>query len=103
MTKIVRKTLSESPLTAAQKRNLAKLTKRPDREINYSDIPPLTDKFWENAVRSPFYRPVKQQLTVRLDSDVLAWLRKQGKGYQTRINTMLRNAMLNDMSEKHTR
>ncbi len=90
MTKIVRKTLSETPLTAKQKSNLAKLAERPDTEIDYSDIPPLTDKFWQNAASSPFYRPVKQQLTVRLDADVLAWLRKQGKGYQTRINSLLR-------------
>jgi uncharacterized protein (DUF4415 family) len=37
---------------------------------------------------------VKQQLTVRLDADVVAWLRQQGKGYQTRLNQMLREAML---------
>jgi uncharacterized protein (DUF4415 family) len=103
MTKTVRKTLSDTPLTVQQKRRLAKLAKMPDDEIDYSDIPPLTDKFWQNAVRSPLYRPVKQQLTVRLDADVLAWLRKQGRGYQTRINSLLRTAMLKDVAEKHTR
>jgi len=51
----------------------------PDEKIDYSDIPALTGKFWENAVRKRFYRPVKQQLTVRLDADVIAWLRRQGK------------------------
>jgi uncharacterized protein (DUF4415 family) len=40
---------------------------------------------------------VKQQLTVRLDSDVVAWLRRQGKGYQTRLNSVLREAMLEDI------
>jgi uncharacterized protein (DUF4415 family) len=45
-------------------------------------------------VRNPFYRPVKQQVTVRLDADVIAWLRMQGKGYQTRLNQVLRAAML---------
>ena len=103
MTKIVRKTLSEKPLTAQQKRRLAKLAKQPDEFIDYSDIPPLTDKFWQNASSSPLYRPVKHQLTVRLDADVLAWLRKQGRGYQTRINSLLRTAMLKDVTEKHSR
>ena len=54
----------------------------------------LTEKFWRNAIPNPFYRPVKKQLTVRLDADVIAWLRKQGKGYQTRMNGLLRAAML---------
>jgi uncharacterized protein (DUF4415 family) len=49
--------------------------------------------------RNPFYRPVKQQLTVRLDADVVAWLWKQGKGYQTRLNQVLREAMLEDVEK----
>ncbi|MEN8336316.1 BrnA antitoxin family protein, partial [Acinetobacter pittii] len=44
-----------------------------------------------------FYRPVKQQTSVRLDADVLAWLKAQGKGYQTRMNKILREAMLEDL------
>jgi hypothetical protein len=55
-------------LTPASKRKLAQLAERPDSEIDFSDIPPLTESFWKNAVRNPFYRPVKQQLTVRLDA-----------------------------------
>jgi uncharacterized protein (DUF4415 family) len=50
-------------------------------------------------VRNPFYRPVKQQLTVRLDADVIARLRDQGKGYQTRLNRVLREAMLADIKK----
>jgi uncharacterized protein (DUF4415 family) len=69
-------------LTPARKRKLAKLAERPDSEIDYSDIPPLTEEFWRNAVRNPFYRPVKKQITLRLDADVIAWLREHGKGYQ---------------------
>jgi len=53
----------------------------------------LTKKFWQNAIRNPFYRPVKQQLTLRLDADIIAWLRKQGKGYQPRANALLRAAL----------
>jgi uncharacterized protein (DUF4415 family) len=97
MKKLVRKTLADSPMTPARQRRLAKLAGRPESEIDFSCIPPLKDSFWKNAVRNPFYRPVKQQLTVRLDSDVVAWLRRQGKGYQTRLNSVLREAMLEDI------
>ena len=100
MKTIVRKTLSDSPMTLARRRKLAALAERPDSEIDFSDIPPLTDKFWENAVRNPFYRPVKQQLTVRLDADVVAWLRMQGKGYQTRLNSVLREVMVRDLAQR---
>jgi uncharacterized protein (DUF4415 family) len=88
------------PLTTTQRARLSALAKRPDREINYSDIPPLTDAFWKNAVRNPFYKPTKQITTVRVDSDVLLWLKGQGKGYQTRINAILREAMLRKISHK---
>jgi uncharacterized protein (DUF4415 family) len=84
-------------MTPARKRRLARLANRPDSEIDLSDIPPLKESFWKNAVRNPFYRPVKQQLTVRLDSDVVAWLRRHGKGYQTRLNKVLREAMIEDI------
>jgi uncharacterized protein (DUF4415 family) len=99
MNKLVRKTLADIPMTPARKRRLAKLAARPDSEIDFSDIPPLKESFWQNAVRNPFYRPVKQQLTVRLDADVVAWLRRQGKGYQTRLNQVLRVAMLADIKK----
>jgi uncharacterized protein (DUF4415 family) len=99
MTKLVHKTLADSPMTPARKRKLAQLAERPDAEIDFSDIPPLNESFWRNAVRNPFYRPVKQQLTVRLDADVVAWLRQQGKGYQTRLNSVLREAMLEEIKK----
>jgi uncharacterized protein (DUF4415 family) len=98
MTKIVRKSLSDNLLTAGRKRRLKKLSRRPDNEIDISDIPELTERFWQNAVRNPFYRPVKRQLTLRLDADVIAWLRRQGRGYQTRANALLRGAMLEDLN-----
>jgi uncharacterized protein (DUF4415 family) len=69
----------------------------PDEAIDFSDIPELTEDFWKNAVRNPFYRPVKKQLTVRLDTDVIAWLQKKGTGYQTRLNALLRSAMLKEL------
>ena len=59
-----------------------------DEDIDTSDIPPLDDGFFKHArVVTP---PGKKQLTVRLDADVLAWLKGQGKGYQSRINAILR-------------
>jgi len=99
MSKVVRKTLAESPMTPARKRRLARVAARPDSKIDLSAIPRLRESFWENAVRNPFYRPVKQQLTVRLDADVVAWLRDQGRGYQTRLNRVLREAMLADIKK----
>ena len=79
------------------KRLLAKGTV-PDEELDLSDIPEIID--WSNVVRhNQFYRPVKQQTSVRLDADVLAWLKAQGKGYQTRINKILREAMLEDLKD----
>ena len=88
------------PLTVRQRARLGVLAKRPDREIDYSDIPPLTDAFWKNAVRNPLYKPTKQITTVRVDADVLLWLKGQGKGYQTRINAILREAMLRKIRHK---
>lgn len=85
------------PLTEEQKAELKALPGMPDSEIDLSDIPPLDDTFWKNAVRNPFYKPTKTSTTVRVDSDVLAWLKSQGKGYQTRINTILREAMLRSL------
>ncbi len=84
-------------LTDAQKAELEALKRLPDEEIDYSDIPPLDDEFWKNAVRNPFYKPTKTLTTVRLDSDVLMWLKSKGKGYQTRINAILRDAMLKEL------
>ncbi|HVY93899.1 MAG TPA: BrnA antitoxin family protein [Bryobacteraceae bacterium] len=91
------------PLTAAQRREIAALAAMPDDTIDFSDIPELDEKFWANAVRNPFYKPVKKQLTVRLDSDVIAWLQRKGKGYQTRLNSILRGAMLKEQQSASQR
>jgi uncharacterized protein (DUF4415 family) len=82
------------PLTAKQEAELKALAAKPDSAIDHGDIPPLDDAFWRNAVRNPVYRPTKTSTTVRLDTDVLLWLRSQGKGYQSRINAILRREML---------
>ncbi len=88
------------PLTDEQKAELKALSEMPDDQIDYSDIPPLDDAFWKNAVRNPFYKPTKTSTTVRVDSDVMAWLKSQGKGYQTRINGILREAMLKSSGKR---
>jgi len=67
------------------------LKRMKDSEIDTTDIPPSLN--WSQAVVGKFYRPIKQPLTIRVDADVIAWLKGQGKGYQTRINAILRNAM----------
>lgn len=62
-----------------------------DADIDYSDIPPLDKTFLKKATTA--WPPEKKQLTIRLDADVLAWLKGHGRGYQTRINRILRVVM----------
>jgi uncharacterized protein (DUF4415 family) len=86
-----------SRLSARLKKELAALAAMPDSAIDTSDIPELPPDAWKNAVRGRFYRPVKQAVSMRLDADVIAWLKKQGKGYQTRANRILRERMLEEV------
>jgi uncharacterized protein (DUF4415 family) len=91
-TKMVSYTLDTlPPMSDARLAELMALSERPDSEIDFTDNPEVTEERWKNAV---FYRPVKQQITARLDSDVLHWLKSQGKGYQSRMNEILRKEML---------
>ena len=76
-----------------QAKEIRELESMKEEDIDLSDIPEVLD--WAGAEVGKFYRPIKKPLTLRLDADVLAWLRSQGKGYQTRINEILRAAMLN--------
>lgn len=82
------------------RKELAALAAKPENEIDFSDLPPTTEQDWHGAVRGKFYRPIKQQLTVRIDADVLEWLKSQGKGYQGRLNEILRAAMLDKVSHR---
>jgi uncharacterized protein (DUF4415 family) len=71
------------------------LSRMRDEDIDTSDIPEILD--WSGAKRGLFYRPIKQQLTLRLDADVIAWFRgkaRGGKGYQTIINKALREYVM---------
>jgi uncharacterized protein (DUF4415 family) len=83
-----------SKATESLRKRLAALAARPENEIDFSDIPATSAEDWNGAVRGRFYRPIKQQLTVRIDADVLHWLKQQGAGYQSRLNAILRAAML---------
>jgi uncharacterized protein (DUF4415 family) len=78
-------------LNRKQSRELRGLARMKDSEIDLKDAPEVTR--WDRAVVGRFYRPIKKPLTIRLDADVLAWLKSQGKGYQTRLNGLLREAM----------
>ena len=91
------KRASGRTLTVKQKRELAALAALPDDQIDTSDIPELPPRAWKDAVRGRFYRPVKQPISMRLDADVVAWLKKRGRGYQTRVNSILRQSMLTDI------
>ena len=96
-TSLVRRTVDLAALPAltdVQKTELAALAELPESEIDTRDSPVLPDEVWKNAVRGRFYKPLKTSTTVRIDSDVLAWLRSQGRGYQTRLNAILRREML---------
>ncbi|HRX71462.1 MAG: BrnA antitoxin family protein [Candidatus Competibacteraceae bacterium] len=89
------------PLTAEQQAELNALAQMSDANIDYSDIPKTTgNEVWGLAAHSPFHKPVKQQLTARIDADVVVWLKSKGRGYQSRMNAILRNAMLNELGRK---
>jgi uncharacterized protein (DUF4415 family) len=71
---------------------LAALARVCDEDVDTSDIPEVKD--WSGAVRGKFFRPVKEAISLRIDADVLAWFKNGGAGYQTRINEVLRGAMV---------
>jgi uncharacterized protein (DUF4415 family) len=81
-----------SKLSAEQQKHLRALAARPDREIDLRDIPEIRE-LPSDAVIGKFYRPRKTSVTIRLDADVVAWLKSSGEGYQTRINAYLRRMM----------
>lgn len=84
---------------AKAKREIEALSKMRDSEVDFSDIPRQdpNDAKWKHAVVGRFYRPIKQPVALRLDADVLAWLKSKGSGYQSRINQMLRQQMISEL------
>lgn len=85
--------------SASQDPELDALLRLADEDIDTSDIPEITD--WRKAVVGKFYRPIKNSITIRLDADVLSWLKRSGPGYQTRINALLRQAMHRPLVGSH--
>lgn len=84
-------------VSEAIRQELLALAAKPEEEIDFSDIPATAEQDWIGAERGKFYRPIKQQVTVRIDADVLEWLKSQGQGYQSRLNSILRAAMLDKL------
>jgi uncharacterized protein (DUF4415 family) len=102
--KIVRYTFDTlPPLSEAGMARLKALADKPDSEIDLTDpdAPELSEEHWKNAVhfRGAFYRPTKGQITAKVDSDVIAWLKSAGPGYQTRMNAILRREMLKALAK----
>ncbi len=101
---IIKRTLDPANLpvlSAEQQAMLDALALKPDEAIDYHDAEASpTDVQWYKVAQSPLYRPTKQVTTVRLDADVLAWLKSKGRGYQTRINTILRQSMLQELEQQ---
>ncbi len=83
--------VSDGTITPEIETELHAIAAMADDTIDTSDIPEVTD--WSTAVVGRFYRPLKETVTVRLDSDVLHWLKLAGKGYQSRLNAILRKEM----------
>jgi uncharacterized protein (DUF4415 family) len=78
-------------LTKEQKRDIRAIAAKRDEDIDFSDAPAVVD--WSGAEIGKFYRPTKKPVTMRLDADVIAWLKADGPGYQTKANLLLRHAM----------
>ncbi len=73
---------------------LAELAAMSDEDIDLSDIPEMTDEEWQAALKRGVYRPVKQQLTIRLDADIVDWFKRTQPKYQTAMNEVLRKHMI---------
>lgn len=90
---------SSNKLTRAQRSEIDALAALADDEIDTRDIPEKND--WRGKQRGVFYRPVKQQITLRLDADLIAWFKsnmpRKGRGYQTSINRALREYVAQHM------
>ena len=86
--------------TSEQLAAIKRLKAMPDDQIDTSDAPEVTATKWADATCGRCYRPLKQQVTARLDADVLAWLKAGGQGYQTRMNAILRRAMMAELDRR---
>lgn len=92
--------MKKAKLGSHRTREIKALLEMPDDQIDTSDIRELTAEDFKHGIRGLFYRPVKQSVTIRLDADVLKWIKEQGPGYQTKINRMLRAEMFRSVIAK---
>lgn len=83
--------MSTSKISKKRKNELKKLSEAPDKKIDYSDIPELDEKFWEEAVVE--FPKVKKMVSIRLDTDVIIWFKSRFKEYQTAMNAVLKAYM----------
>ena len=83
-----------------RKAMIDRLANMRDEDIDTSDIPEISEERFRTAVRGMFYRPVKRPITIRLDADIVEWLKQDGRGYQTKANRLLRFEMLKSRLEK---
>ena len=81
--------MQQAKVPESVRKELSALAAKPETDIDYTDLPTTIGNAWSGAERGKFYRPLKQQLTVRIDADVLEWLKEQGSGYQSRLNEIL--------------
>jgi uncharacterized protein (DUF4415 family) len=87
-----------APSRAPTEAELAALAALDGRTPDTEDVPPAPEANWAAAVRGKFYKPRKEAISLRLDMDVLDWLRRKGPGYQTEINRILRERMEAEMA-----
>jgi uncharacterized protein (DUF4415 family) len=83
-----------------RERELKAIAALPEQDVDISDIPELSEDLLRQGVRGLMYRPVKKPVTMRLDADVLAWLKAEGPGYQTKANALLRKEMIRSYQQK---
>ena len=87
--------MRKKPTSRNSETDLKRLHEMKDEDIDFSDIPPVPPEMFARGIVRRGLKPVirKRQLTLRMDSDVIEWFKKQGQGYQTKINSLLRAYM----------
>jgi uncharacterized protein (DUF4415 family) len=85
-------------LNKKKKKQIAVISAKKDADIDLTEMPEVLD--WSKAEIGKFYRPPKKPVTIRLDTDIISWLKSYGRGYQTKTNMLLRHAMRSSVRGK---
>ena len=72
---------------------IQRLWEQRDKSLDHGDAPQLPPEIWANATIGKYYRPIKTQISFRIDNDILDWLKSKGEGHLSRINAILREYM----------